>query len=58
MKLESEPITDRVLRQLRGLSVSGDHVIVIGRVAAAGISDTARQPLLYYANRYAHLRQE
>lgn len=34
----------------------GDHVIIIGRVVAVGISDPARPPLLYYANRYAHLR--
>lgn len=34
----------------------GDHVILIGRVVAIGFGDEARQPLLYYANRYARLR--
>jgi flavin reductase (DIM6/NTAB) family NADH-FMN oxidoreductase RutF len=34
----------------------GDNVIIIGRVVAIGLGDEARQPLLYYANRYAHLR--
>ena len=33
----------------------GDHVILIGRVTAIGFGDEARQPLLYYANRYARL---
>lgn len=36
----------------------GDHVVIIGRVVAVGFGEVARPPLLYYANRYAHLRQE
>ncbi len=34
----------------------GDHAIIIGRMAAIGLGDEARQPLLYYANRYVRLR--
>lgn len=34
----------------------GDHAILIGRVVAIGFGDEARQPLLYYANRYARLK--
>jgi flavin reductase (DIM6/NTAB) family NADH-FMN oxidoreductase RutF len=34
----------------------GDHTVFIGRVEAIGLGDAARAPLLYYANRYAHLR--
>ncbi len=34
----------------------GDHVIIIGRVVAIGLGDEARQPLLYFANRYARLK--
>lgn len=34
----------------------GDHAIIIGRVVAIGLGDEARQPLLYYANRYARLK--
>jgi len=34
----------------------GDHTIIVGRVAALGRGDQARRPLLYYANRYARLR--
>ncbi len=33
----------------------GDHAIIIGRVVAIGFGDESRQPLLYYANRYARL---
>lgn len=33
----------------------GDHTIFVGRVEAIGFGDAARAPLLYYANRYAHL---
>ncbi|MFN8598633.1 MAG: flavin reductase family protein [Anaerolineae bacterium] len=34
----------------------GDHVLFVGRVQAIGFGDAQRQPLLYFANRYAHLR--
>lgn len=34
----------------------GDHLIFIGRVVAIGFGDESRQPLLYYANRYARLK--
>ena len=34
----------------------GDHVIIIGRVVAIGFGAEARQPLLYYANRYTRLK--
>ena len=34
----------------------GDHVLLIGRAVAIGFGDEARQPLLYYANRYARLK--
>jgi len=34
----------------------GDHTVFVGRVEAIGVDDAARAPLLYYANRYAHLR--
>ena len=34
----------------------GDHTVFVGRVEAIGFSAVARAPLLYYANRYAHLR--
>ena len=34
----------------------GDHLIIIGRVVAIGFGAEARQPLLYYANRYARLK--
>ncbi len=33
----------------------GDHVIIVGRVAAIGFGEEHRQPLVYFANRYAHL---
>jgi 3-hydroxy-9,10-secoandrosta-1,3,5(10)-triene-9,17-dione monooxygenase reductase component len=34
----------------------GDHVIIIGRVVGIGFGDEARQPLMYYANRYSRLK--
>ena len=34
----------------------GDHLIIIGRVVAIGFGSEARQPLLYYGNRYARLK--
>ena len=34
----------------------GDHTIFVGRVEAIGFGGAARAPLLYYANRYARLR--
>jgi 3-hydroxy-9,10-secoandrosta-1,3,5(10)-triene-9,17-dione monooxygenase reductase component len=34
----------------------GDHLIIMGRVVAMGFGGEARQPLLYYANRYTHLK--
>jgi flavin reductase (DIM6/NTAB) family NADH-FMN oxidoreductase RutF len=34
----------------------GDHTIFIGRVEAAGLGAEGRQPLLYFANRYAGIR--
>jgi 3-hydroxy-9,10-secoandrosta-1,3,5(10)-triene-9,17-dione monooxygenase reductase component len=34
----------------------GDHLVIIGRVVALGFGDEVRRPLLYYANRYAHLK--
>ena len=34
----------------------GDHEVIIGRVVAIGLGDERRQPLLYYANRYARLK--
>ena len=34
----------------------GDHVIFVGRMAAIGFGEAQRQPLLYFANRYAHLK--
>jgi flavin reductase (DIM6/NTAB) family NADH-FMN oxidoreductase RutF len=34
----------------------GDHIIIIGRVVAIGFGDEARQPLVYYANQYARLK--
>ena len=37
---------------------SGDHLIFVGQVAALGLGDEAHQPLLYFANRYAGLKEE
>jgi flavin reductase (DIM6/NTAB) family NADH-FMN oxidoreductase RutF len=34
----------------------GDHTLVVGRVQAFGM-DESRQPLIYFANRYRHLRE-
>jgi flavin reductase (DIM6/NTAB) family NADH-FMN oxidoreductase RutF len=34
----------------------GDHTIFVGRVVALGLGELARQPLVYYANRYARLK--
>ena len=34
----------------------GDHTIFVGRVAALGFGAASRQPLLYFANRYAALK--
>ncbi len=34
----------------------GDHTIFVGRVEAMGFGDPARRPLVYYANRYARLK--
>ncbi len=34
----------------------GDHAIIIGRVVAIGFGNEARQPLVYYANRYTRLK--
>lgn len=36
---------------------SGDHTLFIGRVEAIGLEDESRRPLLYFANRYAHLKE-
>ncbi len=35
----------------------GDHTIFIGRVEAAGFGAEGKQPLLYFANRYARVRE-
>ncbi len=35
---------------------SGDHTIFIGRVEALGFGAEGKQPLLYFANRYAGVR--
>ena len=35
---------------------SGDHTIFIGRVEAMGFGGEGKQPLLYFANRYAGIR--
>jgi flavin reductase (DIM6/NTAB) family NADH-FMN oxidoreductase RutF len=34
----------------------GDHTIFIGRVEAVGFGESPKQPLLYFANRYAGMR--
>lgn len=34
----------------------GDHTLILGRVHALGM-DESRQPLVYFANRYRHLRE-
>jgi len=34
----------------------GDHVVFIGRVEAIGLGDERQQPLLYFANRYAGIK--
>jgi 3-hydroxy-9,10-secoandrosta-1,3,5(10)-triene-9,17-dione monooxygenase reductase component len=34
----------------------GDHTIFIGRVEAVGLGAEGKQPLVYFANRYAGLR--
>ena len=34
----------------------GDHVVFVGRVEAMGSSENPKQPLLYFANRYAQIR--
>jgi len=36
--------------------VSGDHTLIVGRALAIGM-DESRQPLIYFANRYRHLRE-
>jgi flavin reductase (DIM6/NTAB) family NADH-FMN oxidoreductase RutF len=43
----------RVAATYRG----GDHTLFVGRVEANGLGDESRRPLLYFANRYAHLQQ-
>ena len=35
----------------------GDHMLFVGRVEAIGFGDESRRPLLYFANRYAHLKE-
>lgn len=35
----------------------GDHTILVGRVEAIGFGAPGRRPLLYFANRYVHLRE-
>jgi flavin reductase (DIM6/NTAB) family NADH-FMN oxidoreductase RutF len=35
----------------------GDHTIFVGRVEAIGFGDAGRRPLLYFANRYARVRE-
>jgi flavin reductase (DIM6/NTAB) family NADH-FMN oxidoreductase RutF len=35
----------------------GDHTLFVGRVKAMGFSDDGRAPLIYYASRYAPLRE-
>jgi 3-hydroxy-9,10-secoandrosta-1,3,5(10)-triene-9,17-dione monooxygenase reductase component len=35
----------------------GDHAIIVGRVEAIGFGDERKSPLLYFANRYAGLRE-
>lgn len=37
--------------------VGGDHTLFVGRVEAIGLGDESRRPLLYFANRYAHLQE-
>jgi len=35
---------------------SGDHTLIVGRALAIGM-DESRQPLIYFANHYRHLRE-
>ena len=35
----------------------GDHMIFVGQVEAMGFGNEGRRPLLYFANRYAHLQE-
>jgi flavin reductase (DIM6/NTAB) family NADH-FMN oxidoreductase RutF len=42
----------RVTQTIEG----GDHTLFIGKVEAVGFGEADRHPLLYFANRYAHLR--
>ena len=42
----------RVTQAIQG----GDHTIFIGRVEAVGFGTRDRRPLIYFANRYSHLR--
>ena len=35
----------------------GDHTIFVGRVEAIGFKYPDRRPLIYFVNRYAHLRE-
>jgi flavin reductase (DIM6/NTAB) family NADH-FMN oxidoreductase RutF len=43
--------------RVESIHAGGDHQIIVGRVVAIGFGDEARQPLLYYANQYARLRE-
>ncbi len=35
----------------------GDHTLLVGRLEAIGFGAPGRRPLLYFANRYVHLRE-
>lgn len=35
----------------------GDHTIFVGQVEAIGFGSEGRRPLIYFANRYTHLRE-
>ena len=43
--------------RVESIHEGGDHRIIVGRVAAIGFGDEARQPLIYYANGYKRLRE-
>jgi flavin reductase (DIM6/NTAB) family NADH-FMN oxidoreductase RutF len=35
----------------------GDHTLFVGRVEAIGFGKEGHRPLIYFSNRYAHLRE-
>ncbi len=59
VEVTGSPILEGVVAwydcHLEAVHAAGDHTIFVGKVAAIGIGDNSRQPLIYFARQYNRL---